>query len=122
MRDHERCGQDLESENTGSSGFLDVRSHECIAAFFAQGPGNPVEDFYQVRAGTTTGVKYDDIGVCQTIRDAQLSSEHDVDTFDLVPHDLARGIPDPQLFPQGRIERLQERLVEILDSVLFLEL
>jgi hypothetical protein len=40
----------------------------------------------------------------------------------LVLHYFSRCVPNPKLLSQFRIERFEERLVKILDSVLFLKL
>lgn len=38
-----------------------------------------------------------------------------------VLHDLGWGVPDPELFAQPGVERLKERLVEVLHGVALLE-
>lgn len=76
---------------------------------------------HQVGAGTAAGVQDIDIGVRQTIRQAKLLAQHRIYPRHHILDDLRRGVPDTQLFPELRVEGLQEGFIEVLDRPTFLE-
>ena len=59
--------------------------------------------------------------VGEAVGDVELLAQHGVHAGDHVLHDLRRRVPDPELFAQLGVERLEERLVEVLHGVALLE-
>ena len=83
--------------------------------------GDLVQHLDEVGAGAAAGVEHDDARVGEAVGDVQLLAQHRVDARDHVLHDLRRRVPDAELLAQLGVERLEERLVEVLDGVALLE-
>ena len=78
--------------------------------------------FGQERAGAAAGVQNVDIFRRQAVGYAQVVLESPVDAGHHVAHHLGGGVPNAELLAQGRVEGLQERLVEVGDGLTLVEL
>ena len=77
-----------------------------------------LEHFDQVSPGAAARVEHIHVRVRQAVRDVQFLAQHAIHPLDHVLHDLRRRVPDAKLLAKLRVERFQERLVEILNRVL----
>ena len=118
MRDDVGCGQEFKAEEALLRGLLHVGSGEhAFAARLGQGLVNLPQHLDEIRAGAAAGVEDEDARVGETVGDVQFLAQHGVHAGDHVFDNLRRGVPDAQFLAQRGIERLEERLVEILHGV-----
>ena len=121
MGDHEGRGQNLKAENPGQRRLFELRGGQGRAALLVQGLLNPPQYLDQIGPGSAAGIEHQHRRIGQAIGQAQFLAQHGVHPRHLIADDFRRRVPDPQLLAQRRVVSLQERFVEILDGVFFLE-
>jgi len=119
---HERRGQKLESEDALHRRRFDVLGGERIPAIGLERRLNLAKDFDQKRSGAAARVEHEHVRVREAVCDVQLLAQHRVDAGNHVAHHVRRREPYTQALAQLGIIGSQERLVEILDRVMLLEI
>ena len=79
------------------------------------------EHLGNVGASAAARIEHVDVIGRQPVGDSEVIFESTVDAGDHVPYDLGRRVPDAKLLAQFRVERRQERLVEVLYRLAFVE-
>ena len=103
-----------------------------VAACFTRAPvsaprlaleigADSAEHLGNVGASAAARIEHVDVIGRQPVGDAEVIFESTVDAGDHVPYDLGRRVPDAKLLAQFRVERRQERLVEVLYRLAFVE-
>ncbi len=121
MGDDQGRRQDLEPEDALDRGAFEVVRDQRVVAFVLKRGRDAAQHRPQIGPGAAAGIEHDHTRVGEAVGDVQFRAQNLVDALDLVAHDLFGGVPDPQFLAQFRIEGLQERLVEILHRVPFVE-
>ena len=121
VRHHERSGQYLETENPVKSRRLDLLADQRVAVLLPEGLLDALEHRDDVRPRAGAGVEHVDVVAGQPVGQPELGAQHGVHPLDHVVHHLRRRVPDAQLLAEIGIEGLKERLVEVLNRVLFAE-
>lgn len=121
VRHHEGRGQDLEAEDAAQRRLLDVVRRQRVLTALMDRPGDAAQHFHGVRGRAGAGIEHVDIRVGQPVGPAKLLAQGFIHALDHVARYLGWRVPHAQLLAQFRVERLQERLVEILHRVFLLE-
>ena len=94
---------------------------ECAEALFLEIARNAAQHLGEIRPGPAAGVQHINVLRCQPVRDPEVVLQRPVHPRDHVADDLVRGVPDPELLAEVRIEGSEERLVEVRNRLPFPE-
>ena len=111
--DDEGGGHNLEAEHPLRGGLLHPRPCECTEAPAIEVGGDAAQRLGQECAGAAAGIEDVDVVRRQPVLDAEVVLQRHINAGYHVADHLGWGVPDTELLAQGRIEGLQERLVEI---------
>ncbi len=121
MGDDEGRGQQFEAEDAADGRPLQPLGQQRPRPLLRQRGVDAAQHLHQIGPRAATRVEHDHPLVGQPVGQPQLLAQHAVDALHLIAHDLRRRIPDAQLLAQFGVIGAQERLIEVLHSVVFLE-
>ena len=121
VRDDERRGHDLKPEHSLGGSLLHLCSCERAQSATLQVLCDAAQHLADVRAGAAAWIEHVDVLSRQPVLYAEVVPERHVHASNHVAHHLGRRVPDSELSAQRRVERLQERLVEVLHRLSLVE-